>query len=125
MNGLSHDGYFQLTNLREDKCDNNSISPYWLLIDSESTTNVIKNRDLLSNIQESSHPITCHPNDDTGVYSLVGGIKVFVDVQFNIKSLANILSLAEMDNKYRVTCDSENGNKFIIYNSDGSTVEFK
>ena len=30
-----------------------------------------------------------------------------------------------MDNKYRVTFDSENGNKFIIHNSDGSTVEFK
>ena len=30
-----------------------------------------------------------------------------------------------MVNKYRVTFYSEDGNKFIIYKSDGSTVEFK
>ena len=30
-----------------------------------------------------------------------------------------------MVNKYRVTFDSEDGNKFVIYKSDGATVEFK
>ena len=125
MNDLCHDGDFQFANLREDKCKTSSISPYWLLLDSESTTSVIKNRDLLSNIRDSSHPITCHSNGGTQVSSLVGRLKGFGDVWFNTESLANILSLAEMVNKYRVTFDSKDGNKFIIYKSDGFTVEFK
>ena len=124
MNGLSHDVGFTFTNLREDKYNTNSISPYWLLLDSESTTSVIKNRDLLSNILDSSHPITYPSNGCTRVSSLVD-LKGFGDVWFNTESLANVLSLAEMVNKYRVTFDSENGNKFIIHKSDGSTVEFK
>ena len=125
MNGLSHDVDFQFTNLREDKCKTSSISPYWILLDSEYTISVIKNRDLLSNIRESSHPITCHSNGGTRVSSLVGRLKGFGDVWFNTESLANILSLTEMVKTYRVTFDSEDGNKFVIYKSDRSTVEFK
>ena len=96
VNGLSHYGDFQFTNLREDKCKTSSISPYWILLDSESTTSVMKNRDLLSNIWELSHPITCHSNGGTQVSSLVGRLKGFGDVWFNTESLANMLSLAEM-----------------------------
>ena len=80
MNGLSHDQDFQFTNLREDKCNNNSSSPYWLVVNSQSTTSVIKNRDLLSNIRESIHPITFHSNGGIQVSFLVGRLKSFGDV---------------------------------------------
>ena len=50
------------------------------LYDSQSTTSVIKNRDLLSNIRESIHPITFHSNGGIQVSFLVGRLNSFGDV---------------------------------------------
>ena len=47
-----------------------------------------------------------------------------VEVYFYEKGLANIISLAKLRTKYRITFDSTNGNAFIVHNVNGKQMRF-
>ena len=101
-----------------NKEDVGSIPQSWILLDSQSTCNVFKNRDLLTNIRRAPHPVVIHSQGgSTKVthWGEFGGIK---NVWLDENGIANILSLAKMNKSSRIVYDSENGNTFIVYVSD-------
>ena len=64
-------------------------------------------------------------NGDVIHTSTIAYLKVYGDVWYPEKSVANILSLAEVGSKFRLTFDTEYENKCVLHKSDGSTISFK
>ena len=90
------------------------IPQSWILLDSQSTCNVFKNRDLLTNFHRAPHPVVIHfQGGSTKVthWGDFGGIK---NVWLDENGIANILSLAKMNKSSCIVYDSENGNTFIV-----------
>jgi len=82
------------------------IPPSWVLLDSQSTVSVFRNKHLLSSVRDSDHSMKVFTNGGTQTSSMVGEVRNFGTVWYNPNSLANILSLAEVRKKFRVTMDS-------------------
>jgi hypothetical protein len=79
----------------------------WILLDNQSTVNVFCNPKMLRNIR---------PAKTTMGYG---------EVWFNPKGIANILSLAKVEEQHRVTYDSADGQGFTVHKGDGVTRQFK
>jgi hypothetical protein len=83
-----------------------SIIPHtWILLDSQSTVSVFKNRDLLTNIWPSTQTLCVHTNGSTQTSIEMGHVKNFGNVWFNANSLA-ILSMAEVRKVCQITMDT-------------------
>jgi len=57
--------------------------------------------------------------------TLMGDLPGYGKVWFLPQGIANNLSLARVKEKYRVTIDSENGNKFVVHKKFGSKRYFQ
>ena len=57
--------------------------------------------------------------------SAIAYLEGYGDIWYDEKSVANILSLAEVGRKFRVTFDTEYENKCVLHKSDGSAISFK
>jgi hypothetical protein len=84
----------------------NIIPNTWILLDSQSTVSVFKNRKLLWNIRPSPETLRVHTNGGTQTSTEIGTVKNFGDVWFNTNSLANILSMADVRKVCRITMDT-------------------
>jgi hypothetical protein len=56
--------------------------------------------------------------------NLVGDLPGYGEVWYHPKGIANILSLARVKDRHRVTFDSTDGNQFVIHKDDGTTRKF-
>jgi hypothetical protein len=56
--------------------------------------------------------------------SQVGDLPGYGEVWFHKNGIANILALARVKEKYRVTYNSEGGNSFQVWKPDGTAREF-
>ena len=90
----------------------------------KSTVNVFQNRKFLTNISDSGKTMKIHCNAGTATTRLVGNLPGYGEVWFHPEGIANILLLSKLKQKYRVTFDSKNGNKFVVHKGDGSTRIF-
>ena len=106
----SHNGF--------TKKQKSNINKNWILLDSESTCHIFNNRHLLKNIRK------CDKLDEIKITSngggkltvnLVGDLNGVGMVHFHKNSVANILSLAKISDKYRVTFDNSVENAFVIH----------
>ena len=97
----------------------------WILLDNQSSVSVFCNRDLVQNIRKS--------NDGDMDLSTNGGVLVtkqkadlpqWGEVWFNNHAITNIISYAEMTDRYRITYDSGKEDAFIVHLSDNKTVRF-
>ena len=79
---------------------------------------------LLQNIHDSvsSHDIHC--NAGVATVNKVWDFPGYGTVWFHPDGIANILSLAHDEEKYRVTFNSIKGNKFVVHKQDGSKQVF-
>jgi hypothetical protein len=100
------------------------IPSSWILLDSQSTVSVFNNPHLLTNIRNSPRPLRVHTNGGTQLSNLMGHVKNFGDVWFNQHSLANILSMAEVRKKCRITMDSAIEAAITVHRTDGSLMKF-
>ena len=101
--------------LLPQKSHGHKISPNWILLDSQSMINIFNNRKFFKYIRkcEPNESVRCYCNggyQDTDEIGEVPGIGL---VYYNPRSLANRLSLSQIDNKYRVTYDSSNAKAFL------------
>lgn len=97
----------------------------WILLDNQSTVDVFYNRDLLTNIRTGDTSMTIHCNAGTTTTNLVGNLSGYGTVWYHPDGIANILSLSRVKEQgYRVTYDSEGGNRFTIHKSDGTVRVF-
>ena len=86
----------------------------WLLLDSQSTVDLISNPMMLLNIRKVRSEDTVHVHCDSGVKVVdrVGNLTCYRTVWYEPTGIDNILSMLRPTNKFRVIFDSESGNVF-------------
>jgi hypothetical protein len=97
----------------------------WILLDNQSTVNVFYNKQLLKNILQSDTHMDIHCNTGVTTTDLIGDLPGYGEVWYHPNGIANILSLARVKEKHRVTFDSKGDNQFVVHKSDGITRCFK
>lgn len=97
----------------------------WVLLDSQSTISIFKNRAMLNNIRPADSPIRLFTNGGVQDAVLIGDIPNLGAVYFNQHSMANILSLAQVRRVCRVTFDSSVDNTITVYRQNGSRMFFR
>jgi hypothetical protein len=103
-----------------------AISPTWILLDSESTTNIFANKRFLRNIRpcDAETGLRLYSNGGHQDTHLVGDLPGFGTVWYNKKSLANILSLASVRKICRVKMDSWEEAALIVHKKNGEKLQF-
>ncbi len=96
----------------------------WILLDNQSTVDVFYNDKLLQNIRKSDTSMDIHCNAGVTSTDMVGDLPGYGEVWYHPNGIANILSLARVKDKHRVTFDSAGGNKFVVHKTDGTTRSF-
>jgi hypothetical protein len=109
----------------KDGINGGRIPKYWVLIDSQSTTDAYSNPDLLTDIHEVRGSLTIHTQTGKAVTKLRGTVPGYGEVWFCPEGIANILSLANVAKTMEVTFDSTNGNQFEVTKADGKKRIFK
>ena len=103
------------------------IDENFILLDSESTVCTFHNRKLLKNIRVHSggKSAEVHTNGGTQTSVLVADYTTLdIPVWLNDESLANILSLAVVRKKFRVTMDTDIMPAIHVHLPDGSIMNF-
>ena len=97
----------------------------WVLLDSESTTDIFCDRDLLYNVRRVDEIMKLDTNGGVLTSDMKGTLKNYGDVWLNELAITNILALCNVVKKYKVTFDSTEGNEFLVHKPDGKIMKFK
>ena len=100
------------------------IPNHWVLLDSQSTTSAFNNTIFLHNIRKSKKTLQLVTNGGTHTSTFVGNLGNFGEVWYNERSLANILSLAQVQDKCRVTMDTKAESAFLVHRSNRTNMKF-
>ena len=102
------------------------IDPNWILLDSESSVNLIVNKNLLTNIRTApdGYNMTVHCNAGKAHTDQIGELPGFGTVWYYKQGIANVLSLGLITNKFRVTMDTDLDNAICVHRDDGSIRRF-
>ena len=119
-------GKQKLTKVQREVMRQGSISKYWILLDSESTIDIVSDKRLLVNVRkvEKGKEMRCVTNGGYHDSDMIGDLPGYGTVWYNPTSIANILSLARVSENRRVTMDSSVENCFNVYMSDGTVQKF-
>eukprot|EP00957_Ditylum_brightwellii_P153027 11648703-Ditylum_brightwellii.AAC.1 len=96
----------------------------WVLLDIQSTVHLFFNRHLLTNIRKAERELKIHSTAGTSQTDDEGDLPGFGTVWLYKNGIANILSLALVRKRFRVTYDSDT-NEFYVHKPDGGTHIFK
>lgn len=97
----------------------------WLLLDNQSTVDVISNPKLLRNTQKVSGSLRINTQADSATTSWHGLFPGCGWVWHHPNGMANILLLARVKDDFRVTFDSANGNEFHMFKADETQRTFR
>ena len=97
------------------------INKNWLLLDNQSTVNVISNGDLLKNIRQIDQYMHIYCNTGKASTNWVGDLDKVGTVWFHKNGIANILSLSLVKKLHQVTFESASDNVFKMYGISGDT----
>ena len=92
-----------------------AVSQWWLMIDIQSTVNLIMNKELVKDIRNThGRFIRVHCNAGTRIIMTEATLPGFGTVLFDGRCIAKIISLSKEKNKYCIIYDSAEGNQFNI-----------
>ena len=98
------------------------IDPIWILCDNESTVDIFKNDEILTNIRKTLKPI-----EITGIakVTLEGDLLGYRTVYYHPEVAVNILSFFRLSKRFKsVTYNNEIKDAFVLKRDDGSEMEF-
>ena len=87
----------------------------------ELTVDGFYNKSFLSNVRKATKTMEIHCNAGVTSSNLIGDLTGYGQVWYHQHGIANSLSLDRVKEKYRVTFDSGDKNKFIVHKGDGTT----
>jgi hypothetical protein len=102
------------------------INPMWILCDNESTVDVFKNKDILSNIRRTNKPIRLKGIEvKTLDIKEEGDLLGYGRVYYHPQVTANILSFHNMAKTFdSIKYDNNMKDAFLVERDDGSVFEF-
>jgi hypothetical protein len=91
-----------------------NLREMWLL-DNQSTTDLFCNKRFVTNIRPAKGQVTVKGNGGTLTTKLKADVKGYGEVWFCEQAITNILSMANLTKKFRVTYDSAQDGAFIVH----------
>jgi len=128
MSMFSDEDYEGFAFVQDVTCNMNDkagIPDSWILLESQSTVVVFKNKKLLKNIRDAKKALSLHCNARIAMVNKVSDLPGYGTVWFYEDGIANILSLNNVKKKYRVTYDSTAYDCFEVHKADGTKRVFK
>ena len=101
------------------------ISKWWILLDSQSTLDLISNIELLTSVWTVKQGVYIRCNAGCRWTNQKGYLPGYGVVWYDPKAIANILSLSNVSLRYRVKYDSEDGNRFVVTLKSGTEKVFE
>jgi hypothetical protein len=98
------------------------VNPNWILLDTGSTSDILCNRKLFTDIHLSCGSLKVHCNAGTKVVQHVAILRNYGNVWFNEYGIANILSMSLVRKKSPVRYDSVAGDQFIVSKIDKDVI---
>jgi hypothetical protein len=98
------------------------IDSMWILCNNESTVDIFKNDEILTNIRKTLKPI-----EITGIakVTLEGDLLGYRTVYYHPEVAVNILSFFRLSKRFKsVTYNNEIKDAFVLKRDDGSEMEF-
>jgi hypothetical protein len=103
------------------------IDPMWLLCDNESTVDIIKNKDMLTNLRRAKKQIEVSGiGGEPQRITIEGDLLGYGTVYYHPDVAANILSFFNMTKRFKsVTYDNEKEDAFLVQRDDKSIMKFR
>jgi len=112
-------GFQFMSATNKQKIDKMSI-----LLDTGSNVSVFNNAKYLTNIRQGEKSFQVHTNGGTFETQKIGDLPQFFPVYYNPTSMLNILSFAEVKQRYRITMDTATSNNITVHLNEGHTLQF-
>ena len=105
--------------------EDGKIHPLWTLLDSQSTVDLFCNGKMLRNIHEINTFLKVYSTGGVTTTNKIGFLPGYGWVWYHADGIANILSLARVIKKFRVTFDSGADNEFHVHVKEDKNRSFK
>ena len=89
-----------------------------ILLDTASSVSLFGNKEYVEGIKKSKQKLELHTNGGPIISSETASVDKIGKVWYNTNSVANIISFADLQKRYRITYDSTVEDAFVVHTPD-------